>query len=82
MKKTILQRQMNCRCLKTFILVCLLVIIGVSANAANFAVSTEAEFDAAYASSTTNDVIILTNNIVVTTEKILSKSITINGTLN
>ena len=79
MKKPILQRQMNCRCLKTFILVCLLVIIGVSANAANFTVSTEAEFDAAYASSTTNDVIILTNNIVVTTEKILSKSITING---
>ena len=40
---------------------------------------TEAEFTTAYNNSATNDIINLTNNIVITAEKPLSKSIVING---
>jgi len=40
---------------------------------------TEAEFNTAYTNSTTGDIINITSNIVITGEKTLSKTITING---
>ena len=58
----------------------LLIIFSSGAYAATtFPVGTEAAFTSALGSSVAGDIISLTNNIVVTSEKIISKSITING---
>jgi len=57
----------------------LLIIFSSGAYAVTIPAATEAAFDAALSSYVAGDIISLTNNIVVTSEKIISKSITING---
>jgi len=64
------------------ILVSLLTFSGTNAYSTSFSVGTEAELDAALSNSVANDNIFLNNNIVVTSEKILSKTITIDGSLH
>ncbi len=59
----------------SFFLMC--VLIGVNATSRN--ASTETEFNTAVSNSIAGDIINFTDNIVVTGEKFLSKSITING---
>ena len=61
------------------ILVSLLTFSWTNAYSTSFSVRTEAELDAAISNSVANDYIFLKNDIVVTSEKILSKTVNIDG---